>query len=302
MSQSVLPVSVTVCAYNEADDLADCLDKVIANRPAEIIVVDAGSTDATIAIAESKGARVIRFGRKGLSSQRQAALDAVSQPYTAIVDADDHLEPDFLSVMLVQLNDYGYDALCGYHVSAYEPVTYWQKAMGSSGTVITHTETPVDSNMVGRPALYRTDALRSCGFDSYFDGAGNEDVDLSIRMELAGFRQGIGTGTCRRRHTSSFTETIRKFRKYGRGDARVMYKYPFKAKGLLFHLAIRYPVIRGFKAVLRGDGVYLPFYILHGWVRLYAMLPELIRLVVNKPAYKQYAVSEQSRVQGNTPV
>jgi glycosyltransferase involved in cell wall biosynthesis len=288
MNESVLPVSVTICAYNEAQDIADCLDKVVANHPAEIIVVDAGSTDDTVFVAESKGATVIRYGKKGLSSQRQAGLDAVSQPYTAIIDADDHIGPEFLKTLLEQIDEYDYDALGGRHVSAYEPVTYWQKAMGSSGAVITHTDKPTDTNMVGRPAMYRTDSLRVCGFDSYFDGAGNEDADLSIRMEMSGFRQGIGTGEYRRRHTASFSEMIKKFRKYGRGDARIIYKYPFKTMGVFYHLAIRYPVIRGLQVIVRGDGIYLPFYLLHGWVRLFALFPELLRLVMIRPVYKPY--------------
>ena len=51
------PVSVQICTLNEAANIGPCLESVWANDPAEVIVIDGGSSDRTVGIAESMGAR-----------------------------------------------------------------------------------------------------------------------------------------------------------------------------------------------------------------------------------------------------
>jgi glycosyltransferase involved in cell wall biosynthesis len=50
-------ISICIIAFNEEKIIAKCLEKV--TWADEIIVVDSGSTDATISICESFGAKVI---------------------------------------------------------------------------------------------------------------------------------------------------------------------------------------------------------------------------------------------------
>ncbi|MBE2292292.1 MAG: glycosyltransferase, partial [Xanthomonadaceae bacterium] len=51
------PLSATVITFNEAARIGDCLASLAFCD--EIVVVDSGSTDATRAIAEAMGARVL---------------------------------------------------------------------------------------------------------------------------------------------------------------------------------------------------------------------------------------------------
>jgi glycosyltransferase involved in cell wall biosynthesis len=94
-----LPISVVVPAYNAAAFLAEALASVRAQtRPAaEVIVVDNGSTDASQAIAQKAGARVLRLERPGVSAARNAGIRAATQPWIAFLDADDLWEPDKLA-------------------------------------------------------------------------------------------------------------------------------------------------------------------------------------------------------------
>lgn len=277
-----LPISVNICALNEEVDIARCLELVKVNRPFEIIVIDGGSSDRTREISESLGAKVLS-SKPGLSSQRKIGIEASTQDFIAIIDADDYLTSDFLSKLFGEMIEYDFDAILGREFPM-EPSTYWEKAMGSVNGLATFTDFPVETNMVGRPAIYRTKAIRHCSFDSFFDGAGCEDADLSIRMEYAGFRQGIGTAVVYRRQTPDFKGLMKKFLKYGRGDARLCYKYPSRKSNVLKHILINYPIKKSIAAILRGDWKYLPIYPTQGLVRFFAFIKESIKLKLNSPA------------------
>lgn len=60
----------------------------------EIIVVDGGSRDDTIATAKSFGARVIENPWQGFAAQRQFAVDAAKYDWVLMLDADEVLRPE----------------------------------------------------------------------------------------------------------------------------------------------------------------------------------------------------------------
>ena len=61
-----MKVSFLIPAYNEAKTIGEVLDRIAAlGLDAQVIVVDDGSTDDTAAIAEAKGATVIRQREPG---------------------------------------------------------------------------------------------------------------------------------------------------------------------------------------------------------------------------------------------
>lgn len=85
------PVSAVVTTFNSARTLAACLESVAFCD--ECVVLDSGSTDATRAIAESFGARVIVEAFKGYSAQKQAAIDHARHDWVLLLDSDEWLEP-----------------------------------------------------------------------------------------------------------------------------------------------------------------------------------------------------------------
>jgi GT2 family glycosyltransferase len=98
-----LPVSVIIPTFNRSDTLPRALASVQSQwpcAPAEIIVVDDHSTDASGEIARRYGARVIRHERnQGAAVARNTAVAAATQPWLAMLDSDDEWLPDHLHVL-----------------------------------------------------------------------------------------------------------------------------------------------------------------------------------------------------------
>jgi glycosyltransferase involved in cell wall biosynthesis len=85
------PLSVVVITYNNADTLDRCLAAV--DWAEEIVVLDSGSTDATIEIARKHGARVATHPFDDYGPQKQRAIDSASHDWILNLDADEVLSP-----------------------------------------------------------------------------------------------------------------------------------------------------------------------------------------------------------------
>lgn len=86
-----LPLSGVVITMNEADRIARCVRSLIPVCR-EVIVLDSGSTDATVAIARAEGARVQHQDWLGFAAQKNAAIACAGQPWVLLLDADEWLE------------------------------------------------------------------------------------------------------------------------------------------------------------------------------------------------------------------
>ena len=92
---SVLCVSVIIPTHNEAENLPRCLAALTRCR--EVYVIDSQSTDSTVEIARSFGAKVVQFYYQGgWPKKRQWALDTLQleSPWTLLLDADEILTPE----------------------------------------------------------------------------------------------------------------------------------------------------------------------------------------------------------------
>lgn len=90
-------VSVVIPTYNRADLLGDAIASALAQTvpPAEILVVDDGSTDDTPGVVASFGGPVrhIRQERAGQSAARNFGASLASGEFIAMLDSDDLWEP-----------------------------------------------------------------------------------------------------------------------------------------------------------------------------------------------------------------
>jgi glycosyltransferase involved in cell wall biosynthesis len=89
-------LSVVLITKNEERNLPRTLESVmplVRDGKGEIIVVDSGSTDRTVEIAQSYGAKVFVEVWKGFAAQKNSAMDKASMDWVLQLDADEALQP-----------------------------------------------------------------------------------------------------------------------------------------------------------------------------------------------------------------
>ena len=107
-AMQVLPISVIVPVRNEARNLPRCLESLAG--VGEVYVIDSQSTDDTVAIAESRGAKVVQFHYAGgWPKKRQWAMDTLPLIYDWILllDADEVLTPELVEEIRRAVQDPG---------------------------------------------------------------------------------------------------------------------------------------------------------------------------------------------------
>lgn len=85
-----LPISVFIIAKNEADRIERAI-RSVAGWVDEVLVVDSGSTDATVAIAEGLGARVLFNAWEGYGQQKIFSEQACENDWILNIDADEEV-------------------------------------------------------------------------------------------------------------------------------------------------------------------------------------------------------------------
>jgi glycosyltransferase involved in cell wall biosynthesis len=102
-SQTHLPVSVVIPVFNRSQLLGRALRSVASQQPrgpAEVIVVDDGSSDGTHEVAEASGARVIRHERNlGTAAAKETGMRAARHEWVALLDSDDEWLPHHLGIL-----------------------------------------------------------------------------------------------------------------------------------------------------------------------------------------------------------
>ena len=115
-------ISVIVPVYKVEPYLRRCVDSILAqtHKNLEVILVDDGSPDGCPAICDEYAAqdsrvKVIHKENGGVSSARNAGLDAATGDYIGFVDSDDQLVPEMYETLLETAEGKDADvSMCGY--------------------------------------------------------------------------------------------------------------------------------------------------------------------------------------------
>jgi glycosyltransferase involved in cell wall biosynthesis len=185
-------VSVIVIVYNGQETVCQAIDSALKQTylEREIIVVDDGSTDSSVALLRGYGRRIqlIQQKHRGISITRNTGLRAARGEYIAFLDQDDTWIPEKLQLQVEILKKYPSVGLtCG----NFEFINKKREKLGS---------TPLSSNLRHSPSwedllkwntsplipsfsLWRKELMtKSGGFDTDFITPGYEDRDFFLRL------------------------------------------------------------------------------------------------------------------------
>ena len=200
-------VAIGLCVKNSEKTIAKNIESIVnldypKNR-FRLIVVDGCSTDNTIGIIKNSlkgtGVRVIFLSDngKGLSYARQLVFENCDSKYIVWVDGDNVLPSNFLKSQVGYMEDHVKAGFCGAQIIPLGE-TVVARLQGYQW-VIRGLNTKRAGYFMGKTGIQgticRVDAIKSVGgFDLSIEGAG-EDVDLFIRMKLAGWEIGANKET-----------------------------------------------------------------------------------------------------------
>jgi hypothetical protein len=162
-------VSVVVCTYNGGRTLEQCLCSLeqLDYPDYEVIVVDDGSTDDTPEIVSRFPAvKAINQPNRGLSIARNVGLEVASGEIVAYTDSDCFADPDWLALLVAQLERSGAAAVGGPNLT---PEDGWLAAcVAASPGQPTHVleSDQVAEHIPGCNMAFRREALAAInGFD-----------------------------------------------------------------------------------------------------------------------------------------
>ena len=195
--------AVVIPNWNGRDWLPACLDSIAAQTlaPSELIVVDNGSTDGSLELLAERGVRTIELGRNtGFAFAANRGVEAAGSELVALVNTDVVLAPEWLERMVAALAEQPEAASVACKMVALDdPAELWDTGdfLRRDGAADQRGRGERDDGRYDAPgeagmacagaALYRRAAvLAAGGFDERFF-AYLEDVDLGLRLRLAGW-------------------------------------------------------------------------------------------------------------------
>jgi len=274
-SHVALPdVTIVIPVRNAEAFIEACLASAVASGPAEVIVVDGQSTDATLEIARRFPVRLLDDGGRGVAAARLMGAEAAVTEWVALVDVDVLLPPGALGALLDEARIGGYTALQAGLESTSGP-GYWGRAL------VDHHRSGRSKHWFGLVAtVFRRETFLDHGLDASFSSG--EDIELRFRLERSGERIGVsGRTIVPHRFGDTFEFACGQFLADGAGLARMTIKHGWRAAPLLAlpaAAAARGTVL----SLARGRPQWVPYYVAFLAVNWFAMGRHLLARVVRR--------------------
>jgi glycosyltransferase involved in cell wall biosynthesis len=224
-----MKVSVIATVLNEGESIRRLLDSLAAQTrlPDEVVLVDGGSTDDTLAILEGYAAegrlplRVISRPGTNISQGRNAAVDAATGEIIASTDAGVRLSPDWLAALLEPFERPGADhvaVVSGFFLP--DPRTDFEVALGATTLPALGDIVPQRFLPSSRSVAYRKAAAQVVGgYPDWLDYCEDLIFDFKLRERHGPFPF-APSAVAYFRPRPTLTAFMKQYYRYARGDGK----------------------------------------------------------------------------------
>jgi glycosyltransferase involved in cell wall biosynthesis len=184
-------VSLYIPCYNAENSIKECLDSIINQSYAidEIIIIDDGSNDRTVDIANAYPVRIIRHKEnRGLAACRNTALKEAKNDFVASLDADCVAKPQWLKLLMQCFINDDIAGSAGMLIERYNlnAADRWRSIHMPQHWGVESIENP--PFLYGNNTVFKKKAIAKSGFYNERLRINYEDVDLALRVYACGFR------------------------------------------------------------------------------------------------------------------
>ncbi len=217
-------VSIIIANYNYGQYLAEAIESALAQSwpHCEIVFIDDGSSDDSVAVASRYPITVLKQANQGVSAARNNAVAQARGEYVLFLDADDRLLPSAIEQLLKTLESAPSDV-----AYAYGQMQYFGYKSGLFAAA------PFDANRLRREnyicvtcLMRKADFVQVGGFDRTIKS--REDWELFVRLWHAG-RRGMLLAEpimeCRKHRPPAVHGVKDKLQK-ATATARLFWRYP----------------------------------------------------------------------------
>lgn len=193
--KQLMKLTVYIPCYNAARYIEDSIRALLAQTrpPDEVLVIDDGSSDNSVALASSFPVRVIRHKEnKGLAAARNTAFANATHSFVGAIDADVLPDPAWLEYLLAHFVDPRVVGVGGRLIEAHRsaPADAWraEQLAQDLGLERIDIEQPSHWRLGGFGTIFRKEAVMSAGGYNEKYRTNYEDVDLCARLLAAGHK------------------------------------------------------------------------------------------------------------------
>lgn len=187
-------LSVVLAVFNEEQNLPKCLESV-KGLADEIVIADGGSTDKTVEIAKSFGAKIIETDNPPIFHiNKNKAIDAATKDWVLQLDADEQVSPNLANEIKKVINEGEFDGFwvprSNYFLGRFlkkggQYPDYTLRLYGRGKGRLPAKDVHEQTIVAGKVGYLKNDLLhfRDIKFKKYLDGLGRYTEIMTIHMK-----------------------------------------------------------------------------------------------------------------------